>query len=155
MSERVAVDDPWVSAVSQRSCPQTNDDRSYCLTANKKKKGEALFFLEAMSASHPWLRSTLCLFMQSPQQAPSSLKAVCLISTILATGMTDVNLAVTSPRSRTVGLLTWPTRRAGAGLTQTWKGQPSYGRPSKGKGGKVDIPQLQGHVLPQGPRTAW
>ncbi|RWV99992.1 hypothetical protein GW17_00037068 [Ensete ventricosum] len=38
MSERVAVDDPRVSAVSQRSCPQTNDDRSYRLTANKKKE---------------------------------------------------------------------------------------------------------------------
>ncbi|RRT56033.1 hypothetical protein B296_00030933 [Ensete ventricosum] len=32
MSERVAVDDSWVSTVSQRSCPRTNGDRNYCLT---------------------------------------------------------------------------------------------------------------------------
>ncbi|RRT76427.1 hypothetical protein B296_00024408 [Ensete ventricosum] len=37
MSGRVAVDDPWVSAVSQRGCPRTNGDRSCRLTANKKE----------------------------------------------------------------------------------------------------------------------
>ncbi|RWW71144.1 hypothetical protein BHE74_00021130 [Ensete ventricosum] len=43
MSERMAVDDPWVSAVSQRSCPWTNGDRSYRLTANKKKERTQIF----------------------------------------------------------------------------------------------------------------
>ncbi|RWW74584.1 hypothetical protein BHE74_00017474 [Ensete ventricosum] len=36
MSERMAVDDPWVSAVSQRSHPRTNDDRNHRLTVKKK-----------------------------------------------------------------------------------------------------------------------
>ncbi|RWW35323.1 hypothetical protein BHE74_00059756 [Ensete ventricosum] len=58
--------------------------------------------------------------------------------------MTDVDLAATSPRPRTVGPPTWPTRRVGADLTQVWKGHSSYGRPDKGKVGNVDIPQLQG-----------
>ncbi|RZS09723.1 hypothetical protein BHM03_00040835 [Ensete ventricosum] len=31
----------------------------------------------------------------------------------------------------------------GAGLTQAWEGQPSYGRPDRGKGGKTDVPQWQ------------
>ncbi|RZR84694.1 hypothetical protein BHM03_00011574, partial [Ensete ventricosum] len=57
--------------------------------------------------------------------------------------MTDVDLVATSSCPRTVGPSTWSTRRVGAGLTQAWKGQPSYGRPDKGNGGKVDIPQLQ------------
>ncbi|RWW78482.1 hypothetical protein BHE74_00013295 [Ensete ventricosum] len=47
--------------------------------------------------------------------------------------MIDVDLAATSPRPQTAGLSTWPTRRVGAGLTQAWKGQPSYDRPDKGK----------------------
>ncbi|RZR72323.1 hypothetical protein BHM03_00012465 [Ensete ventricosum] len=47
--------------------------------------------------------------------------------------MTDVDLAATSPRPQTAGPSTWPTRRVGAGLTQAWKGQPSYDRPDKGK----------------------
>ncbi|RWW64069.1 hypothetical protein BHE74_00028717 [Ensete ventricosum] len=38
MSGRVTVDDPWVSAVSQRGCPRTNGDRSCSLTANKKER---------------------------------------------------------------------------------------------------------------------
>ncbi|RZR82547.1 hypothetical protein BHM03_00008996 [Ensete ventricosum] len=38
MSGRVAVDNPWVSAVSQRGCPRTNGDRSCRLTANKKER---------------------------------------------------------------------------------------------------------------------
>ncbi|RZS18256.1 hypothetical protein BHM03_00050488 [Ensete ventricosum] len=45
-SERMAVDDPWVSAVSQRSCPRTNDDRSYRLTAKEKKKKDNLSYRE-------------------------------------------------------------------------------------------------------------
>ncbi|RRT69691.1 hypothetical protein B296_00028863 [Ensete ventricosum] len=56
----------------------------------------------------------------------------------------DVDLATTSPRPQTAGPSTWPTRCVGAGLTQAWKGQPSYDRLDKGKVDKVDIPQLQG-----------
>ncbi|RZR71929.1 hypothetical protein BHM03_00008836 [Ensete ventricosum] len=58
--------------------------------------------------------------------------------------MTDVDLAAMSPRPQAAGPPMWPTRCVGADLTQEWTGQPSYGRPDKGKVGKVDIPQLQG-----------
>ncbi|RWW19351.1 hypothetical protein GW17_00016601 [Ensete ventricosum] len=57
--------------------------------------------------------------------------------------MANIDLAATSPCPRIAGPSTWLTRHVGAGLTQAWKGQPSYDRPDKGKVGKVDMPQLQ------------
>ncbi|RRT46012.1 hypothetical protein B296_00013188 [Ensete ventricosum] len=57
--------------------------------------------------------------------------------------MKNIDLAATSPYLWTAGPPTWPTIHVGAGLTQAWKGQPSYDRPDKGKMGKVDMPQLQ------------
>ncbi|RWW36634.1 hypothetical protein BHE74_00058331, partial [Ensete ventricosum] len=57
--------------------------------------------------------------------------------------MENIGLAATSPRPWTADPPTWPTRCVGAGLTQARKGQSSYGRPDKGKVGKVDMPQLQ------------
>ncbi|RZR84781.1 hypothetical protein BHM03_00011661 [Ensete ventricosum] len=67
--------------------------------------------------------------------------------------MINIDLAVTSSRPQTTIPSTWPTRHGEVGLTQAWRDQQSYGGPNTGKVGKVDIPQLQAHASPQGPRT--